>query len=706
MPDVPTCSIIIPAYNKISITRQCLNTVLTRPAHDVSSEIIVVDDASTDLTPQVLKAYGRRIRQVRHAENRGFATSCNDGAAAAVGELLVFLNNDTLPHPGWLDALVRYAQEHPRAAAIGARLLYPDDTIQHAGVVICRDKFPRHIYRGFASNHPAVTRSRRFQIVTAACVLIRRHIFEQIGGFDTAYINGYEDVDLCLRLGQMGHEVHYCADSVLVHMESASRVGRMDWAIHNTNLLRERWMDRMVPDDLETYVEDGLIELRYPEYDIYPVSLRVDPALAIMDEPHREQAADRLLMERSRQVWRITAQNVTLGLRIQELGDRLAAQAAGSNGCASSDGKPTLSDPRTIGEPRMVAEGTVHAPAGSDDGRLISVIMRVKDGAELLRETLPRVLSQRTGDRIEIIAIDAGSTDDTLDVLTGHSATVLAIDPPELSHGQACNLAANYARGDIFVFLSQSATPLDDEWLPSLVAALDADEGLAGVCSRIVPRPDADPIAYKDALRDLSGSTERSVREIGSGAAYEALSLEERRAFVNFHTVSAAIRPSIFIRIPFREILSGEDVLWAREVLEAGYRVQHEPGSRVYRSHNDSPFETLRRNVDDGRANREIVGRDLEPDGVLPLITEMVRDDWTYLEREAGLSGEELRRWQIESVLRRAALAVGQWIGANADRSTADLARHLSLIEVMKTNDAAEAFTPPTSAGSGSSPSG
>jgi rhamnosyltransferase len=128
----------------------------------------------------------------------------------------------------------------------------------------------------------------------------------------------------------------------------------------------------------------------------------------------------------------------------------------------------------------------------------------------------------------------------------------------------------------------------------------------------------------------------------------------------------------------------GEDVLWAREVLEAGYRIQHEPGSRVYHSHNYSPFETLRRNVDDGLANRQIVGRDLEREGVLPLITALVRDDWAYLEREAKLTGDELERWKIESVLRRAALAVGQWVGANADRSTSDLARLLSLTEAIK----------------------
>jgi rhamnosyltransferase len=269
-------------------------------------------------------------------------------------------------------------------------------------------------------------------------------------------------------------------------------------------------------------------------------------------------------------------------------------------------------------------------------------------------------------------------------VLRKFGATILAIDPEEFNHGRTRTVAAGYARGDVLVFLNQSATPMDDQWLSSLVSALDRDKTVAGVCSRVVPRPDADPITRKDVLRDLSGSTERSVRGIESGFWYEQLSPHELRVFINFHSVSAAIRPQVFARIPFREIRMGEDILWAREVLEAGYKIQHEPDSRVYHSHLYSPFQTLRRNVDDGLANRQIVGRDMESAGVLPLIISLVRDDWATLEQDGSLSRDELERWKIESVLRRTALAVGQWIGANADRTTGRLADDLSLTEAIK----------------------
>ena len=91
------CSIVVPVYNHASVTRHCLNALLENPPQDVEREIVVVDDASTDITPELLASYGSQITWIRHQQNRGFAHACNDGAAAASGGLLVFLNNDIQP---------------------------------------------------------------------------------------------------------------------------------------------------------------------------------------------------------------------------------------------------------------------------------------------------------------------------------------------------------------------------------------------------------------------------------------------------------------------------------------------------------------------------------------------------------------------------------------------------------------------------------
>ena len=301
-------SIIIPVYNQSAVTRRCLEALSQQVA-----EIIVVDDASTDETPQLLEDFSTRIKTITHSLNQGFATSCNHGAAVAGGEFLVFLNNDTVPAAGWLEALVQYADLHPAASVIAAKLLYPDDTVQHAGVVICQDRYPRHIYAGFPAEHPAVNKSRQFQVVTAACMLVRRSAFGQAGGFDTAFRNGFEDVDFCLRLQQMGHQVHYCAESVVQHLESVSP-DRFKHAGANVALYRERWFDRVRPDDVQYYLEDGLLQFAYEGS--FPVRLNVSPRLALLDSSSRLDESEQLLAEYARQIADLRRENTRLALQI------------------------------------------------------------------------------------------------------------------------------------------------------------------------------------------------------------------------------------------------------------------------------------------------------------------------------------------------------------------------------------------------------
>ncbi len=319
---MPRCSIVIPVYNKASLTRQCLDALLVTTTETVDVEIIVVDDGSRDATPELLAACGDRIRVVTHPTNRGFASACNDGAAVATGDYLVFLNNDTIPKAGWLDALVRYAEAHPEAAVVGSKLLFPNHTVQHAGVVVCLDRYPRHIYAGFPAEHPAVNKSRRFQAVTGACMLVRRERFEEVGGFDTAFVNGYEDHDLCLRLGERGYEVHYCHESVLVHLESASREGRLEEFEHVTRLMNERWAARAQPDDFRYYAEDGLLGVSY--WGTYPIAVSMSPLLAVVGE----RELDTLLNVRSRQVFEFLKETVRLTVRLREA--ELQAATAGA----------------------------------------------------------------------------------------------------------------------------------------------------------------------------------------------------------------------------------------------------------------------------------------------------------------------------------------------------------------------------------------
>lgn len=332
-------SIVIPVHSRGSLTRQCLDILLSSP-HVVDIEVIVVDDASQDQTPSLLTSYGNRIRVLTHGERAGFAATCNDGAAIARGDYVVFLNNDTIPLKGWVDALVDYIRCHPMVAIVGSKLLFPNRTIQHAGVAICQDGNPRHLYVGFPATHPAVNKSRRLQAVTAACMLVRRNVFEQLGGFDTAFRNGYEDIDFCLRAGRKGREIHYCHQSVLIHLERASREERVHENQHNLRLFRSRWGGRVEPDEFRYYQEDGL--LRFRRSSRFPGVVSVSPLLARVSGEHdrtRVLLPDRLIKRRSRQIADLLRELLRLELYLEEI--QLLHNGLQRNPCPDKPPEPT-----------------------------------------------------------------------------------------------------------------------------------------------------------------------------------------------------------------------------------------------------------------------------------------------------------------------------------------------------------------------------
>jgi GT2 family glycosyltransferase len=307
-----SAAVIVPVRNKLALTRECLGGLVAAFNGRADVELIVVDDGSTDETPAFLEQTD--VQVVRHKTSQGFAVSCNDGAHAASEECehLIFLNNDTIAEDGWLDALVSYAEANLQAAIVGARLLYQNRTIQHAGIVFGADLIPRHVYRGYPWEHPAVSKPRRFQAVTAACMLVRRSVFDEIDGFDTGFVNGFDDVDLCLRVAERGGETHYCPGSVLVHLEAATRGEDADLFRRNAERYLERWGDRVRRDDLDIYAKDGLLEL--VPGDLYPLELRIDPRLATVAEGDIYE----VLEERSRQAFDLIKENAALRVRLDE----------------------------------------------------------------------------------------------------------------------------------------------------------------------------------------------------------------------------------------------------------------------------------------------------------------------------------------------------------------------------------------------------
>lgn len=252
----PSCSIIIPAFNRVDLTTQCLRALIANSA-ETDYEVVIVDNASSDATPQLCASLGGQATVIRNDINLGFAKACNQGARAATSDVLVFLNTDTEPHPGWLPPAIA-ALDDPSVGAVGMKLLFPDGTVQHAGVVVVeQDGHPeisaRHLpYKVPADDVLANTR-RDVSVATAAAVVFRRAAFDEAGGFDEGYWNGYEDVDLCLQLGVNGWRIVYEPASVVTHHESASGPERFSKWDENVERLIDRWAGRVTPD----FIVDG-----------------------------------------------------------------------------------------------------------------------------------------------------------------------------------------------------------------------------------------------------------------------------------------------------------------------------------------------------------------------------------------------------------------------------------------------------------------
>lgn len=247
-------SIIIPSYNNQRLMEKCLASIRKNTV-EIDFEVLVVDDCSADGARDYLKAQ-KDIQLILNDKNLGFAASNNKAANIARGNIMVFLNNDTEVQPGWLKSIDEVFKKEKNIGAVGVRLLFPDGKIQHAGVVIAPDHTPRHIYRLKPTGYPAANKERDFKVLTAACLAIPKKIFEEMGGFDEAYRNGLEDVDLCLKIYHKGYRLIYTPKAVVIHHESVAP-GRFESNEKNADLYMSRWKEE--PSDSHKYFqEDGM----------------------------------------------------------------------------------------------------------------------------------------------------------------------------------------------------------------------------------------------------------------------------------------------------------------------------------------------------------------------------------------------------------------------------------------------------------------
>jgi GT2 family glycosyltransferase len=239
----PMVSILIPTRDKRELLEKCIDTILEKTNY-TNYEIIILDNDSSE--PETLRYFQQisdKARILRCPGPFNFSAINNRGVVASRGDLLIFLNNDTeVISPHWMRALIEQAQR-PEVGAVGAKLLFRDRRIQHAGVVLGIDGLVLHAFGHLPDDGPdspeLANVIRDCSAVTGACMMMRRSLFDEVGGFDESLPENFNDIDLCLRLRQRGYLIVYTPLALLYHHERSSRRGGR--AQPHLDIFMRRW---------------------------------------------------------------------------------------------------------------------------------------------------------------------------------------------------------------------------------------------------------------------------------------------------------------------------------------------------------------------------------------------------------------------------------------------------------------------------------
>jgi GT2 family glycosyltransferase/SAM-dependent methyltransferase len=316
---LPTCSIIVAQPNESMDLTGLVTLALATRAADVAEILLVGDGVGLAPVPEQLP----RVRRLSVSASAGFATAANAAADAASGRYLLFVDPAMRPRSDALEALLRQALRSSRAGAsgaFGAKVVACGDTIQQAGAVFDQEGWPRRLYAGFPADHPAANRTRRLQILSAACLLVSREALRDAGGFDPTFAADDAAYDLCLRLRLAardgGGDVYYVHDGVC---DAATLARATDpESSRSRRMFRARWRDKIHADDVACYHEDGLLRLHYDDGDgndnFAPARASIAAPLEIArpDPARVDSPCERLLASRARQVRMLLQDNARL----------------------------------------------------------------------------------------------------------------------------------------------------------------------------------------------------------------------------------------------------------------------------------------------------------------------------------------------------------------------------------------------------------
>lgn len=269
-PSKPDVSIILPVFNHLKFTLECLLSISANTGTGVTYEVIAADDASTDDTADILSTIPN-LRFIRNKNNVGFLRNCNLALAHVNGAYTLYLNNDVQVTPGWLGTLLETFRSNKNVGAVGPKFVYPDGHLQEAGAAFRLDGTSDMIGLNENPSQARYSYARRVDYVSGACLMLPTELVKKLGGFSEEYLPCYcEDADLCLRVQEAGYDVYVNPSATIVHHLSKTTASmdknfKLRSIAKNLKVLRDRWSDH-----IEKNVIPRIIAFYLPQFYPFP----------------------------------------------------------------------------------------------------------------------------------------------------------------------------------------------------------------------------------------------------------------------------------------------------------------------------------------------------------------------------------------------------------------------------------------------------
>jgi len=300
---------------------------------------------------------------------------------------------------------------------------------------------------------------------------------------------------------------------------------------------------------------------------------------------------------------------------------------------------------------------------------LASLIILTKNEEANIGRCLDGVFSQKVDFPFEVIIVDSGSTDRTLEIARRYDVTLLEIKPEEFDHGRTRQFGAEHAAGEFVVTIVADAYPVDDSWLANLLAPFREDENIVGVYGGQIPRDDCDPFFAWRLSQWITGTEKPREHFFPSPDEIERLSPEEKRFELNFDDINSARRATVLREFPFPEAEYAEDLVWARNVLAAGKKLVYCPSATVRHSHHRTLAYTFKKRFLDQRFHMRNIGLALYP-SLTAAARALPRETRNYLAVALRAKGALRKlKWSILAPFFALAEITGSYLGIMSARN-------------------------------------